>query len=205
MADSTKSSPSKVTGEVKTAFPIVGIAEGLPYTESEKAMLQSQLDQQCGGDISDVSLWEKSILPLLVSMVTKVLELAASKYGENAENTTNNNNNNDNSNNRNSNNNVTTPANNRGLKVSAPGTAKTPSKMDLFLEENAYIVEQLQLQQWPFFTLPRLVELLANPFTYNCDSEGHLRGEKLQAAIGRCVLVSAPLFTSEGNDYSGWR
>ncbi|KAH9599537.1 hypothetical protein LSM04_005280 [Trypanosoma melophagium] len=202
MADDKKGGPSKGTGgspskgECKTTSTKVEIAEGLPYTESERDMLRSQLDQQCECDNNKISLWEKSTLPWLVSMVSKVLELAAGNYDENDNNTTTSNNNS---------NNNTTPVSNRELKVSAPLTTRTPSKMDLFLEENTYIVEQLQLQQWPFFTLPRLLELLANPFIYNSDAEGKLRGEKLQAAIRRCVLVSAPMITSEVNDYSDWQ
>lgn len=62
-----------------------------------------------------------------------------------------------------------------------------------FEAENAYLLEQFDLLEAPTFTLQRLAEVLLDPRRYHIPvshPEGPLRGEKLQAALRRCILVS---------------
>lgn len=61
-----------------------------------------------------------------------------------------------------------------------------------FSAENAYLMEQFSMQEGPTFTLQRLAEILIDPAQYNCvGNDGNsLRGDKLQAALRRCILVS---------------
>ncbi|RNF21526.1 uncharacterized protein Tco025E_03328 [Trypanosoma conorhini] len=173
---------SSAEREEPEAAPAPTITSAVPYTAEEKACLlayltappqEQQEQQRRDGDAA----WAAKTLPLLASMVAKVLRLAADNYedggtaGASA---------------------ADAPAAEEEAPRRSGSTA--PSKMDCFLEENAYFLEQLQLQSWPFFTLPRLCEILANPFMYNSDASGKLRGAKLQAAVRRCVLASAPLF-----------
>ncbi|KEG06224.1 hypothetical protein DQ04_15151010 [Trypanosoma grayi] len=175
----------KEEGEEKQATPTVTIAAGVPYTDAEKALLQSQLKAQPKPppppkqELGDA--WVSTTLPLLVSMVEKVLQLAAQhcEDGGDADISS-----------------TTSDNTNTSTKATTAGPVTSASKLDRFLEENTYIVEQLRLQQWPFFTLPRLWEVLADPFKYNTNARGRLRAEKLQAAVRRCVLVSSPLLTA---------
>nr|CCC89632.1 conserved hypothetical protein [Trypanosoma congolense IL3000] len=189
MADekSPTSPPAKDGVEEMTevpAVPPVTISSAVPYTEEEKNLLlehlrgvshhQERSEKEEGVDGS----WREGTLPLLCSMVEKVLSLAAERC------------------------NVCTDAGGTEggetkAKEGDQSSQGTPVRdvtinMDLFKEESDYILEQLRLQPWPFFTLPRLYEILADPFKYNCH-ESELRGEKLQSAIRRCVLVSCPL------------
>ena len=72
-------------------------------------------------------------------------------------------------------------------------SANTPSGTDMenFTAENAYILEQLELLHAPPFTLQRLCEVLLQPSAYHTSAvTGTLRGELLQSAIRRCVLVA---------------
>ncbi|EAN84836.1 hypothetical protein, conserved, partial [Trypanosoma cruzi] len=173
----------------------------VPYTEEEKTFLLEQLvalsQEQQERQHDDDDKWTRTTVPLLVSMLEKVLQLAADNYEDDSNN----------NNISNSAGTTTTAATNQKPKGGGATTlaAKPLSKMECFLEENDYIIEQMQQQQRPFFTLPRLLEILADPFIYNRDAAGKLRGGKLQAAVRRCVLVSYPLltvqwpFTSEVN------
>ncbi|RNF11753.1 hypothetical protein TraAM80_00736 [Trypanosoma rangeli] len=176
------------------AEPAPTITSAVPYTAEEEACLRehltaSLLEQQERQSRDGDAAWTKTTLPLLVSMVAKVLQLAADNYNEEsgtaggapATPATD-----------------TTTTKNQLPRGSGPTSlpAKPPSKMECFLEENTYLLEQLRLQQWAFFTLPRLWEILADPFMYNSDATGKLRSAKLQAAVRRCVLSSAPLFTA---------
>jgi hypothetical protein len=76
--------------------------------------------------------------------------------------------------------------------LTAATQAISPSTdAESFQAENVYILEQLELLHAPPFTLQRLCEVLRQPSEYHTSrSTGALRGEMLQAAIRRCVLVA---------------
>lgn len=61
---------------------------------------------------------------------------------------------------------------------------------ECFAAENAYILEQLELLHAPPFTLQRLCEILLLPSQHRTTIAGVLRGDVLQTAIRRCVLVA---------------
>ena len=62
---------------------------------------------------------------------------------------------------------------------------------DAFVMENEYILEQFSELHAPPFTLQRLCEILLNPTEYHiAGGKDVVRGEKLQAALRRCILVT---------------
>lgn len=83
-----------------------------------------------------------------------------------------------------------------------PPPAGSPAQ---FVEENAYLVEQLkQLPQCPF-TVERLAEILSQPFMYHSSKDGKLKPEALQASLRRCILVTYPVVVSVSADGVGDR
>ena len=67
-----------------------------------------------------------------------------------------------------------------------------------FEAENSYLIEQFNYLESPPFTLQRLCEVIINPQQYHMrkNPDGalgkeSLRGDVLQAAIRRCVLVAS--------------
>ncbi|KAG8345251.1 hypothetical protein ERJ75_001594400 [Trypanosoma vivax] len=165
--------------------PTVTIAPNLPYTEEEMNLLSAHLGKPGLHEGLTDEVWRDQMLPLLCGMVEKALQLAAEAH-ENAK----------------KGNGVSDyGAQEEGDRTEMSGEKKgnvaqtLPSveNADFFAEENVYILGQLRLQPSPFFTLPRLWEILADPYRYNCSAAGVIRGEKLQAALRRCVLVSAPI------------
>lgn len=68
-----------------------------------------------------------------------------------------------------------------------------------FLAENEYLMEQLRQMQWCPFTCERLLELLSDPGRHCMSKSGTLRGELLQAALRRCILVTFPAAWAAGD------
>ncbi|CBH09762.1 hypothetical protein, conserved [Trypanosoma brucei gambiense DAL972] len=172
-----------------TASPPIVISAAVPYTEEEKKLLTEQLRrhqrQQSQGD--DDSSWNETTLPFISSMVEKVLQLAAQNRESDST--------------KDSGSGDENKPQEKANATDDVADADAVSKVDTFVEDNDYVLEQLRLQPWPFFTLPRLCEILADPYKYNSIGD-KLRGEKLQSAIRRCVLVSAPLNCDVRNNSS---
>lgn len=62
---------------------------------------------------------------------------------------------------------------------------------ETFVAENMYLMEQFEIAQCPLFTLQRLAEILLDPKNFHVRyGDGGIRGDVLQAAIRKCVLVS---------------
>ena len=79
----------------------------------------------------------------------------------------------------------------RAALLSAASNILPATDTENFAAENAYILEQLELLHAPPFTLQRLCEILLQPSAYHTShATGKLRGELLQSAVRRCVLVA---------------
>jgi len=80
----------------------------------------------------------------------------------------------------------------RALQAAATVFAPpTDEESKQFAAENIYLAEQLELFPNAPFTLQRLCEILCEPSKHHATRDGRIRGEVLQSAIRRCVLVSA--------------
>lgn len=184
------------------------LSDKLPYTEEEMAFLVKQLhefvtpdkgvrdvntDSFSTGNMGESDEFAASVSSILAPMVEKVLKLAADSY---------------------------IPIPSCAAVVAdliTPSSHKSPRKMfatessdvaevylsgtaEQFAKENEYLVDEVRQMQYKPFTLQRLLEILADPWRYHSSKDGKLRGDMLQAAVLRCVLVTCPLVPSGPSD-----
>jgi hypothetical protein len=125
------------------------------------------------GTIPPERSWADDVLPIFVQVVQEALNDALEAFRENQKD-----------------------AASTGASAPPPTTtASYENSEDSFQSENAYLLDQLKMCiRGPPFTLQRLSEILLGqeqPVYRTARGGTMLRGDLLQSAIRKCVLVSA--------------